>query len=107
MYLKEILFGSENFKGIQGLLDESRSIMIKDPCAKLQEELMMKNRKLQDEVVAFVKSKVNGECKTLARWIREFMMNHPDYKSNSIITHNMNYDLITKLIDIKDRKLED
>lgn len=107
LYLREILFGKENFVGIQGLLDENRTLMMKDPCSEMKQEVLEKNRKLQKEVVEFVRSKVEGERKTLARWIREFVLKHPEYKQDSVVTHSINYDLINTLIDIKDRKIED
>lgn len=33
---------------------------------------------------------------TVARWMREFVSNHPDYKQDSVITDQINYDLMVK-----------
>lgn len=33
---------------------------------------------------------------TVARWMREFISQHPDYKQDSVITDEMNYSLIWK-----------
>ena len=48
----------------------------------------------------FKKKKKNfffsGELMTVARWMREFIANHPDYKQDSVITDEMNYSLLLK-----------
>ncbi|XP_075718072.1 glutamate--cysteine ligase catalytic subunit [Rhinoderma darwinii] len=41
-----------------------------------------------------IKKRASGELMTAARWMREFVSNHPDYKQDSVITDQMNYDLI-------------
>lgn len=33
---------------------------------------------------------------TMAKWMREFVAKHPDYKQDSIITDKINYDLLRK-----------
>ena len=33
---------------------------------------------------------------TTARWIREFVGNHPDYKHDSVVSDSIAYDLLTK-----------
>ena len=32
---------------------------------------------------------------TTARWMREFVTKHPDYKHDSVVTEKINYDLIS------------
>ena len=41
-----------------------------------------------------------GELITTARYIREFVTKHPDYKHDSIINDTVNYDLIKRCDDI-------
>lgn len=33
---------------------------------------------------------------TTAKWMREFVANHPQYKVDSVITDKINYDLMVK-----------
>ena len=33
---------------------------------------------------------------TVAKWMREFIAKHPDYKQDSVITDQMNYSLLLK-----------
>lgn len=42
---------------------------------------------------------------TAARWTREFVMKHPDYKHDSIVTEKINYDLIKACIKITDGEM--
>lgn len=42
--------------------------------------------------------KFPGDLKTAARFIREFVTNHPDYKSDSVVSDLINYDLL-KIFD--------
>lgn len=37
-----------------------------------------------------------GELMTMAKWMREFVAEHPQYKQDSIITDKINYDLFRK-----------
>ncbi|XP_045150761.1 glutamate--cysteine ligase catalytic subunit isoform X3 [Echinops telfairi] len=43
-----------------------------------------------------IKKRASGELMTVARWMREFVANHPDYKQDSLITDEMNYSLMMK-----------
>ncbi|NP_001108242.1 glutamate-cysteine ligase, catalytic subunit S homeolog [Xenopus laevis] len=43
-----------------------------------------------------IKKRASGELMTCARWMREFVASHPEYKKDSVITDRMNYDLIMK-----------
>ncbi|XP_018414372.1 PREDICTED: glutamate--cysteine ligase catalytic subunit isoform X2 [Nanorana parkeri] len=43
-----------------------------------------------------IKKRASGELMTAARWMREFVSNHPDYKQDSVITDKINYDLMVK-----------
>lgn len=43
---------------------------------------------------------------TTARWIREFVTNHPEYKNDSVVSDRINYDLLKRCADISTGKLE-
>ena len=38
---------------------------------------------------------LTGELLTTAAWIRNFVMHHPDYKQDSVVTERITYDLLT------------
>lgn len=48
----------------------------------------------------FLSSRAEGKVKTLARWTRDFVQNHPDYKKDSIINQKIEFDLVQKANDI-------
>jgi glutamate--cysteine ligase catalytic subunit len=39
---------------------------------------------------------IAGELMTTARWMREFVTNHPDYKQDSVVSNAIEYDLLKK-----------
>ncbi|OWK13132.1 GCLC [Cervus elaphus hippelaphus] len=43
-----------------------------------------------------IKKRASGELMTVAKWMREFIAKHPDYKQDSVITDQMNYSLLLK-----------
>uniref|UniRef100_A0A667Y2S8 Glutamate--cysteine ligase n=1 Tax=Myripristis murdjan TaxID=586833 RepID=A0A667Y2S8_9TELE len=43
-----------------------------------------------------IKKRASGELMTMAKWMREFVAKHPQYKQDSVITDKINYDLIQK-----------
>jgi len=58
-------------------------------------------RALVDQYLSLVSKRASGELKTFARWQRDFVTSHPDYKKDSIISPSINYDLIQALIDLE------
>lgn len=53
-----------------------------------------------------IKKRASGELMTVARWMREFVTYHPDYKQDSFITDKINYDLIVKCNQIANEQAE-
>lgn len=45
----------------------------------------------------FVSKKAGGKLQTTARWIREFVRSHPKYQQDSVVTQEINYDLMTMI----------
>uniref|UniRef100_A0A671YMG5 Glutamate--cysteine ligase n=1 Tax=Sparus aurata TaxID=8175 RepID=A0A671YMG5_SPAAU len=43
-----------------------------------------------------IKKRASGELMTMAKWMREFVAKHPQYKQDSVITDKINYDLFRK-----------
>ena len=42
---------------------------------------------------------------TNAQYFREFILKHPDYKQNSIITESINYDLLKHILKIQNKEV--
>lgn len=40
-----------------------------------------------------------GKSETTARWMRRFVLHHPDYKQDSVVSDRINYDLMQACID--------
>uniref|UniRef100_A0A3Q3WYY9 Glutamate--cysteine ligase n=1 Tax=Mola mola TaxID=94237 RepID=A0A3Q3WYY9_MOLML len=43
-----------------------------------------------------IKKRASGELMTMAKWMREFVATHPQYKQDSVLTDKINYDLFRK-----------
>lgn len=48
-----------------------------------------------------IKKRANGTLWTAAKWIREFVKGHEDYKLDSVVDDRINHDLIKAVIDIE------
>ncbi|XP_055329199.1 glutamate--cysteine ligase catalytic subunit-like [Paramacrobiotus metropolitanus] len=48
----------------------------------------------------FIRRRASGELKTAARWMRDFVDQHPEYKHDSIVNDRVNYDLLSKCRDL-------
>ncbi|KAB1261894.1 Glutamate--cysteine ligase catalytic subunit, partial [Camelus dromedarius] len=53
-----------------------------------------------------IKKRASGELMTVARWMREFIAKHPDYKQDSVITDKINYSLLLKCNQIANELCE-
>ena len=43
-----------------------------------------------------------GELMSTAAWVRQFLVSHPHYKQDSVVTEEMNYDLIKRMQEISE-----
>lgn len=50
-----------------------------------------------NQYLNLISFKAAGKAQTTAKWIREFVMNHPDYKKDSIVNDKVNYDLLKEI----------
>ncbi|TRY96963.1 hypothetical protein DNTS_033570 [Danionella cerebrum] len=41
-----------------------------------------------------IKRRASGELMTMAKWMREYVSHHPQYKQDSVITDKINYDML-------------
>lgn len=58
------------------------------------------------EYIKFIKRRASGELWTGSKLIRQFIMNHPKYKHDSVITDEINYDLIIYILKIQKGELK-
>jgi len=56
--------------------------------------------------ISFVGKRASGEFLTTATWMRNFVMKHPDYKHDSVVSHKINYDLLEACHQIAEGILE-
>lgn len=89
LFLWEILEGKPDlkFKGIYPLIEE-----------------FMADRKYSQDVIdkvriylRFILLRARGEIKTCARLIRDFVLSHPEYKHDSVVSNNIAYDLVKSI----------
>ena len=92
--IDEILNGAKEYN-YPGLIN-----IIKDEIKKnLDYNDIVKNEMLK--FVNYIERKAKGEIWTDAKYIRKFVREHPKYNKDSIITEEINYDLINHLLDIQ------
>ena len=92
--IDEILNGAKEYN-YPGLIN-----VIKDEIKKnLDYNDIVKNEMLK--FVNYIERKAKGEIWTDAKYIRKFVREHPKYNKDSIITEEINYDLINHLLDIQ------
>ncbi|KAM9477478.1 glutamate--cysteine ligase catalytic subunit-like [Clarias gariepinus] len=87
MSIDTIINGKEGvFPGIVPILNcylENMEVDVKTRCTILN-------------YLKLIKKRASGELMTMARWMREFVAKHPEYKKDSVITDKINYDLLSK-----------
>jgi glutamate--cysteine ligase catalytic subunit len=48
----------------------------------------------------FLKRRADGRNKTPAKWMREFVRSHPEYKGDSVVGEGIQFDLVKKVVDM-------
>jgi len=84
MAANEIINGSSSFVGLIPLVRAYLSSINVD----VETSLAI------DRYLALISKRASGELITPATWIRNFVTSHPAYKKDSVITEEINYDLI-------------
>ena len=70
----------------------------------IKDEINNNNLNKKNELLKFIdylEKKTKGEIWTDAKYIRNYIKNHPKYNKDSIVTEEINYDLISHLLDIQ------
>ena len=57
-------------------------------------------------VLKYIELRSKGEIWTDAKYIRNFVLNHKAYKKDSIVTDEINYDLVCHLLEIQNEKIK-
>ncbi|KAJ2745234.1 glutamate--cysteine ligase [Coemansia sp. BCRC 34301] len=86
----EIINGSPGFVGLVSVVE-----MYLDTIA-LSEAV----RRKIDVYVAFIRGRADGSIMTAAAWIRSFVRSHPAYAFDSVVSSEINYDLVIALDDV-------
>jgi glutamate--cysteine ligase catalytic subunit len=48
----------------------------------------------------FLLARAKGEVKTGAKFIRDFVLSHPDYKNDSIVSEKISFDLMASIVSM-------
>ncbi|CAH1980035.1 unnamed protein product [Acanthoscelides obtectus] len=57
------------------------------------------------QYLQFIQKRASGEILTTASWIRKFVREHPEYKSDSKVSEHINYDLLNRIRQIQTGKI--
>ncbi|CCO31355.1 glutamate--cysteine ligase catalytic subunit [Rhizoctonia solani AG-1 IB] len=91
MTMNEIINGKGSFPGLLGVVNAYLDSLNVEFTAKL------KMKKYLD----LIKQRADGSLQTPATWIRNFIRSHPAYKFDSVVSQEINYDLIKAMDDIE------
>uniref|UniRef100_A0A1X7UMB8 Glutamate--cysteine ligase n=1 Tax=Amphimedon queenslandica TaxID=400682 RepID=A0A1X7UMB8_AMPQE len=92
MSIDTIINGKDEFPGVIPLVRmyvNSIDIDVDTRCTVMQ-------------YLRFISKRASGELPTAATWMRQFVLSHPDYKHDSVVSEIINYDLISKIRDISE-----
>ncbi|KAG8722182.1 hypothetical protein FRC08_005931 [Ceratobasidium sp. 394] len=91
MTINEIINGKDSFPGLLGIVNAYLDSLNVEFTAKL---------KLQ-KYLSLIKQRADGSLMTTASWIRDFIRSHPKYQFDSIVSQEINYDLVNALDQIE------
>ncbi|KAJ2394564.1 glutamate--cysteine ligase [Coemansia sp. RSA 2531] len=90
MSANEIINGSPGFVGLIAVVEMYLDTVV------LSESV----RRKIDTYIAFIRGRADGSIMTAAAWIRKFVRSHPAYAFDSVVSSEINYDLVVALDDI-------
>merc|ERR1711971_178302 len=92
MTVDQIINGSEEFPGLIPMIDNYVSSM----------EVDADTRCTISKYLQQISKRASGEIPTTAKWMRNFVLEHPDYKKDSVVTETINYDLLKECVKIQE-----
>ena len=87
MSINEIVNGGENFTGLIPIIKEyliNLDVDVETRC-KIKQYLQ------------FIEMRASGKLMTPAAWMRKFVLTHPKYKQDSVVSDEINYDLMWRI----------
>eukprot|EP00761_Pharyngomonas_kirbyi_P000677 gb/GECH01000677.1/.p1 GENE.gb/GECH01000677.1/~~gb/GECH01000677.1/.p1 ORF type:complete len:615 (+),score=87.57 gb/GECH01000677.1/:1-1845(+) len=84
MSMNEIFNGSEEFIGLVPLVEQYLDSVHVDVETRMQ----------LDRYLALIRRRASGDLKTTARYMRDFVRNHPKYRKDSVVSDEIAYDLV-------------
>ena len=89
MSVNEIVNGSDknHFPGLVQLIRDYLSHM----------EIDVDTQCTIKQYLQFIESRASGKLMTAAHWMRTFVTNHPKYNKDSVVTEEINYDLMWRI----------
>lgn len=54
------------------------------------------------QYLKLIQRRASGELFTMATWIRNEVLNHPEYKKDSVVSERINYDILKKAKEIQE-----
>ena len=92
MTLNEILNGKKEY-GYIGILEVMKHFVLNLYKEKEQELLLGQ--------LSFLSDRVNGKLLTGAQYLRKLVLDHKSYKKDSVVTQEIAYDVMSKVVDIQ------
>lgn len=90
--INEIINGKDEFPGLIRLINQYLASMEVDADTHCSIQQYLK----------LIQRRAAGNLLTTASWIRKEVLNHPDYKNDSLVTDKINYDLLKKAKKIQE-----
>ncbi|XP_076456980.1 glutamate--cysteine ligase catalytic subunit-like [Babylonia areolata] len=97
MTVDEIINGSDDFVGI---LPQINTYLNNIECD-------VETRCTVQQYLHLISKRASGELKTTARWIRDLVAAHPEYKQDSMISEGITYDLLMKFAKVSREEVEE
>lgn len=94
MSINEIINGSDLFPGIISIIKS----YLTQVAAK--NSLDFKTSRKINQYLTLIGDKANGKVKTTASLMRSFVLSHPKYNSDSVVSNEIAYDLMWQLNEI-------
>ncbi|KAI8900456.1 glutamate-cysteine ligase-domain-containing protein [Globomyces pollinis-pini] len=96
--IADIMVGTSTTPGICCLIDRYLDeTEVADPKNLGESSVSLSTRETLKAQVNLIRQRALGTRQTGAAWIREFVQNHPLYNHDSIVTPEINYDLLKKI----------
>jgi len=87
MTVNEIINGKEGFPGLIPLMQTYLNAM----------EVDADSQCTLQQYLSLISRRAKGELITTAKWLRDFVTSHPSYKKDSVISEEINYDLLRRI----------